>query len=244
MNVLISYSAGDKDFGNKLEFDIRKYDIEIQSLDSKILPGEVISDRIVEEITHADCYIVILSRKSANSPWLMNELSLAMAAHLKGEMKIIIPVIVDKDVKTPVLLEYVKYADFTDPTKYTEALQSVVSSIKQSSSMSPNQIQEGQKRQWEYVLAAKMGLSAEVEKYKVQQSQRNFRIFFIASIALSLLGLLVVGLIAVMIGNDSSRQWLIAVLLLYVASLIILIIVTAKLVRRKQQNRNTENCGK
>ena len=241
MNIYISYTMEDRKFEEKLEADLRNNDIQIQSIASKILPGEVISERIVNEITNADCFIIILSQNSLKSSWVITELNLAISAFLKGDLKSIIPVILDKDVKIPSLLESIQYADFTKPSDYPKALHTLIASIKHSLNVTPDQKLEGQKRQWEYINAARLGLEAEKQKYKIQQAQRNYRIFFIASIAISLLGLLIIGIMAAMLGNESTRLWLIAELLLYTGLLIILVIFTARMVKRKQNKKNIEN---
>ncbi|MHB8778758.1 MAG: toll/interleukin-1 receptor domain-containing protein [Anaerolineales bacterium] len=122
--VFISYSMKDSDFVGKLTKDLARTGFQVFTLNSVVLVGDNIKDKIADSIQNADFFIVVLSKDASESSWVSNELELAIKNNKK-----VFPILKDK-VNIPIELESIQYADFT--TNYDSAVSILVKSLRAS----------------------------------------------------------------------------------------------------------------
>src|SRR5438067_11393937 len=90
--IFISHSHLDNDFGTRLAQDLRRILKEESAIFYDVLGGlhggEVWWEKIVEELTARDVFLLVLSPDSMNSVWVRREITVAL-----NENKTIIPLL-------------------------------------------------------------------------------------------------------------------------------------------------------
>jgi len=105
MRVFISYAFSDEQIMNLLRQELNKYGIETYVAVHDLRYGEPLGQKIEEEIEKSDALIVILTRESAASPSVNQELAFAKAKGIN-----IIPLL-EKGAKIGVLLRGLEYLE-------------------------------------------------------------------------------------------------------------------------------------
>lgn len=91
-------------------------------------PGDELWDTIKSNIDSANLFLVFISNNSLVSQAVMQEVGYAVRAQ-----KRIIPIVIEKDVKPPAMINSIRYVDFTrDSNKAISELQSIVQELKTS----------------------------------------------------------------------------------------------------------------
>ncbi len=106
MQVFISYAFSDKEFMKILCNELKRYEIRTYVAVHDSRPGESLPNKIEEAIQKSDATIVLLTRNSATSPSVNQELAFAKAKGVR-----VIPV-VEKGVEVGVLLQGLEYITF------------------------------------------------------------------------------------------------------------------------------------
>jgi FMN phosphatase YigB (HAD superfamily) len=106
MQVFVSYAFSDEEIMKRLCRELKEYEIETYVAVHDIGLGEPLPNKIEEAIQKSDAIVVLLTRNSATSPSVNQELAFAKAKGIR-----IIPV-VENGVKVGVLLQGLKYVDF------------------------------------------------------------------------------------------------------------------------------------
>ena len=91
--IFVSHSHLDNDFGTRLTQDLRRVLDDESAVFYDVLGGlhggETWWDKIVEELTTRDVFIIVLSPDAMNSIWVRREINVAL-----NENKYIIPLLV------------------------------------------------------------------------------------------------------------------------------------------------------
>lgn len=110
--VFISYSHHDKEFVNRLDYDLGESGISVWIDEKKIKVGDSISKKIEHGISICDFFLMVISKHSVNSKWVEREYRAALNIQVSSGIPKIIPLLI-QDVKLPLLLDDIKYADFS-----------------------------------------------------------------------------------------------------------------------------------
>jgi len=120
-SVFLSHSHADKDFARKLAADLRLAGHGVWIDEAEINIGDSLIEKIREGLDQVDYVAAILSSSSIGSPWVTRELDIASNREIKEGRVVVLPLLVEK-VKLPGFLEGKFYGDFTEPSRYKDAL--------------------------------------------------------------------------------------------------------------------------
>lgn len=135
--VFLSHAKEDKDrfvieFGRKL----RDKGIDVWLDKWEMLPGDSLIDKIFEEgLKNAEAIIIVLSKYSANKPWVREELNAGIMKKISKGTKII-PVLID-NCDVPESLKSTLWERITDLSSYKENLDRIVAAIYGQTSKPP-----------------------------------------------------------------------------------------------------------
>lgn len=108
-SVFVSYSNKDRDFVERLvaDLDARGHDV---FYDQRIPPGESWADSLARAIESAAFVLVVLSPRSVESPWVLQECAIALSREIDAQARVI-PLLIEP-CKVPALLAGKTYASF------------------------------------------------------------------------------------------------------------------------------------
>lgn len=111
-SVFLSYSSKDKQFVRSLAHNLRKQKISVWLDEVEIRVGQSLIEKLREAIDSVDFVIVVLSRHSIRSAWVLKELDIAMMREITTRKTKVLPILKEK-VELPGFLEGKRYLDFT-----------------------------------------------------------------------------------------------------------------------------------
>ena len=112
-SVFISYSGKDRSFVERLATDLRSKGLYVWFDQWELKVGDSIVDKINAGLTSHDYLIVVLSKASVRSQWVMKELNAGLMRELEERRVVVLPILVE-DCDIPALLSDKVYADFRD----------------------------------------------------------------------------------------------------------------------------------
>jgi hypothetical protein len=127
-SIFLSHTSSDKPFVRKLAIDLELQGVRSWIDEAEIRVGDSLIEKIrggIDEMTHV---AVILSPSAIASPWVQREVDVAMNQEIAGRIIKVLPVLYQQ-CNLPGFLLGKLYADFTDSSKYCEALERFVRSI-------------------------------------------------------------------------------------------------------------------
>ena len=132
--AFLSYAHEDKNFAERIAIELRKAGIDAQIAEWEIKAGDPLIQKIfVEGIPKCDFFLILLSRASARSKWVREELDSAMIKKIEGGTRII-PLIKEK-CEIPPLLRALLWADLS--ADFDGGIRKVVKSIYDVSDKPP-----------------------------------------------------------------------------------------------------------
>jgi len=136
--IFISYSKEDRGKAKDIVEALEQQGFSVW-WDRSILPGETYDTVIEEALDTANCIIVLWSHTSVSSDWVRAEAS-------KGKKKeILIPVLIERDVRIPIEFDRMQAADFVDWEKklshpeFDNLLKSITDILGRSRAVQPSQ---------------------------------------------------------------------------------------------------------
>src|SRR5438270_7634398 len=125
--IFVSHSHLDNEFGTRLTQDLRHVLDDEGAVFYDVLGGlhggETWWEKIVEELTVRDVFIIVLSPDAMNSIWVRREINVAL-----NENKYIIPVL-HRHCTIRVDLKILQIISFLAPQRYEAAFQEVLSAL-------------------------------------------------------------------------------------------------------------------
>ncbi len=118
--VFVSHSSKDKVFVRMLVADLQDMGLDVWFDEAELDVGDSIVSRISAAIRDTNYLIVVLSKNSAVSPWVDQELNAALMRQLSNSGMMVLPIRID-DCEVPTLLADRVYADVQ--TGYKNVLQ-------------------------------------------------------------------------------------------------------------------------
>lgn len=126
--AFVSHSTQDHEFVMQLATDLMSNGVEVWYSGWEIKAGDSIRRKIEEGLAGCDYFLIILSTKSVNAPWVRTELDIAAMRFISGEVKKIIPVKIEPCGTLPLILSQLCWVDFSMPP-YESALHQLLDSI-------------------------------------------------------------------------------------------------------------------
>lgn len=127
-SIFLSHTADDKAFVRKLARDLENHGIRYWLDEAEIKVGQSLIEKIRQGIDEVDYVAVILSPRSIASSWVQREVDVAMNQEIQGKKVKVLPIMYQR-CDLPGFLLGKFYADFTDESKYPEALKRLVESM-------------------------------------------------------------------------------------------------------------------
>lgn len=127
-SVFLSHSSADKIFARNLAKDLQNCGVYVWIDEGEIKLGDSLIEKISEGIDKMNYLLVVLSTNSIKSNWVRKEVNLAITEEIKGQEIKVLPLILD-DVSIPLFLRDKLYADFSDPTKYSDSFKEITSKL-------------------------------------------------------------------------------------------------------------------
>jgi hypothetical protein len=128
-SVFISYSSKDRPIATKIARDLQKHGIRIWFDTYELLPGDSLAEKIIQGVQTSDFLLVILSKNSAQSAWVKNEIGVAFKKNRAASELRLIPVLVD-DSEVPTELADVVRVDLR--LGYEEGLAQILAAVSAS----------------------------------------------------------------------------------------------------------------
>jgi TIR domain len=140
----LSYAREDSEFARKLAADLQALGFRTWLDQSELEVGVDFVDQIKRAIDTADYLLVLMSKRSLRSIWIMKEVELASG---KGQ-GLVVPVLIDKDAAplVPPHLAQIQWLDLSDPKSYSDQLSHFARQVKAKKSPQESK-QEAQSRQ-------------------------------------------------------------------------------------------------
>lgn len=127
-SVFLSHNHADKLFVRRLAADLGNQGIPYWLDEAEIKVGESLIEKIRDGIDKVDFVAVVLSPNSVASPWVQHEVDVAMNQEIMGRRVKVLPLMYIA-CDPPGFLLGKRYADFTEDTRYANALEDLVNSI-------------------------------------------------------------------------------------------------------------------
>jgi hypothetical protein len=110
-SIFISYSSKDRRFVERLATDLRNKGLYVWFDQWELKVGDSLVEKINAGLKSQDYLVVVLSKSSVSSQWVMQELIAGLIKELNEKRTIVLPVLIE-DCDIPALLRDKIYADF------------------------------------------------------------------------------------------------------------------------------------
>lgn len=127
-SIFLSHNHADKSFVRRLATDLDNQGISYWLDEAEIKVGESLIEKIRAGIDEVDFVAVVLSPNSVASPWVQREVDVAMNQEIKGRRVKVLPLMY-RTCDLPGFLLGKRYADFTDESRYPNALEDLIRSL-------------------------------------------------------------------------------------------------------------------
>jgi len=92
--VFISYSHEDVRFATEIEIELGKRDVSVSRDVAFLKPGQQWKEALRREVAATDCFVVLISPKSAESEWVRREVGWAIGEYEAGGLvKAVVPIV-------------------------------------------------------------------------------------------------------------------------------------------------------
>jgi hypothetical protein len=133
-DVFLSYSTKDREICESLLADLEQAGFHCWHDRTRIGGGERLRERIEEGLRGSSCVVILLSRHSVKSRWVLNELDAAMLREIRERNTVVIPVIVGRlrDSEIPPDLQGKHYIDlrFSFRRRYEQRREVLLRSVE------------------------------------------------------------------------------------------------------------------
>ena len=131
--VFISYSTKDLPKVNHIRSMLEHSAIEVFVAEYSLLPGQPLSEHIINAIKNCNLFILLWSSSARESEWVPQEIGIAKSAE-----KTILPVVLEQGLTLPGFISNLKYLNvYQDPERALEWLQ--VNVFKQAEEKQKNE---------------------------------------------------------------------------------------------------------
>lgn len=125
IRVFISYSHDDSNFALRLENALKARSIDVWIDSQEILPGDSLIKKIREGIDSSQYVCALISGTSIISPWVQNELDIAMTQQIENRKVKVIPLVLEENLTLPSFLVGKLYVDFSKPEYFEQGISQI-----------------------------------------------------------------------------------------------------------------------
>ena len=122
--VFLSHSSADKPFVERLAADLQKHGIQVWLDKSELEFGDALLERIRDGIDQMDYLGVVLSPESMRSPWVRQEVDIAISLQRK------VLLLKYRDCRHESLVGDRLYCDLSDPSRYLTELERLCAQLE------------------------------------------------------------------------------------------------------------------
>lgn len=126
--AFLSHSSHDKPFIRQLAGDLSAAGIGVWLDEQRIRVGDSIPERIAQGLAESDYFLIAVSARSSDSPWVQRELNSALVGEIEKRKTTILPLKLD-DSEMPGVIADKLYADFS--RSYRSGLQKLLAALKE-----------------------------------------------------------------------------------------------------------------
>jgi len=112
-DIFLSHSSGDKEFTDKLHGLLELSGFHVWYDEKRLMGSTQLLSGLPKYIDDSEAFIVVLSQNSCKSSWVQDEYGYARGLMDKGELKTIIPIVID-DCEIPGFYNNYKWIDCKD----------------------------------------------------------------------------------------------------------------------------------
>lgn len=116
-SIFLSHSHKDREFVQRLAADLRRCGVTVWVDQAELKVGDHFEDTLQKAVAEQDFLGVVLSRNSAASSWVKQEIELALRDEAGGRRSKVLPILID-DYPLPTALSKKVYADFRASDRY------------------------------------------------------------------------------------------------------------------------------
>lgn len=129
IKLFLSHNSADKPFVRRVADDLESQGLNVWLDERKMKAGDSITDGIAEGMSSYDAFLIFLSQRSVNAPWVKEELRIALNKRIRtlGKLKII-PILLE-DCEIPLFLEDYIHVDFSNSGNYQDSFNFLCDSI-------------------------------------------------------------------------------------------------------------------
>lgn len=127
--AFLSHSSSDKPFIRQLAADLTANGISVWLDEQRIRVGDSIPEKIAQGLAESDYFLIGMSERSKESPWVQKELNNALMTEMQRRNVHILPLKLD-DSPMPQIIAEKKYADFSK--SYKAGLDDLLTALKGS----------------------------------------------------------------------------------------------------------------
>ena len=95
-DVFLSYSTRDISAASQIAADLRSGGLTVWHDVSNVQAGERIREQISEGIRNSKAFVLLASRHSLSSRWVLNELDAAMLTEISSRQSLVIPILIGR----------------------------------------------------------------------------------------------------------------------------------------------------
>lgn len=125
--AFLSHSSADKPFIRQLAADLSANGIGVWLDEQRIRVGDSIPEKIAQGLAESDYFLIGMSQRSNESPWVQKELNNALMTEMQRRNVHILPLKLD-DSPMPQIIAEKKYADFS--RSYKAGLDDLLTALK------------------------------------------------------------------------------------------------------------------
>lgn len=129
IKLFLSHNSADKPFVRRVADDLESQGLNVWLDERKMKAGDSVTDGIAEGMSSYDAFLIFLSQRSVNAPWVKEELRIALSKRIGtlGKLKII-PILLE-DCKIPLFLVDYIHVDFRNLDNYRASFNKLHDSI-------------------------------------------------------------------------------------------------------------------
>ncbi|MBM4325742.1 MAG: toll/interleukin-1 receptor domain-containing protein [Deltaproteobacteria bacterium] len=238
--AFISYVRNDEDAARRLGNELERRGLHTSWLDRLVAPGESWIASLEKAISRSDVIFVLVSPESERSQWLASETALALAQAEQGRARVV-PVLLDRNVRLPFLLERIQGIEFYDPDRSQRQLDALVQSLQASATQDMDRSARDLTAELAYVKSGRNALAHEIAVHAYTHTVWSSIIATTAVALASMSGLFAAILSLYFIQPAPLRGWALPFALGVFASLACFLLSTVlwhRLIRRARQQES------
>jgi len=128
--AFVIHATKDLNFVRQLRVDLSRFGIDAITSENIISPGAEFATQLERVIRRTPIVLLVLSKSTADRPWVTTEISLALSQQLSGEPKLLIPILAESAAEVPFFIKNLQFVDLSSLPRYREGIEKVAEAIR------------------------------------------------------------------------------------------------------------------